>query len=242
MGDSKKLKVTWICQGGFVFEADGIRVVVDPYITDVLAARGLPRMQKVPLSVEQLKPDMVLFTHDHADHYDPASVEPLVKAYPHCVFAGPTSTFEHFSKMGFDKRRFVTLDKGDAYAGPNMSIKAVAAYHSDKLAVGYLISMGGREVYISGDTLFEKNLAADVAKASGKPIDLVFICINGRLGNMRWAEAVNVAAALKPRIAAVPMHYGLFAANTEDPAPFKKSLTEKGVHVELFEAGQTKCF
>ncbi len=243
MNNLKKLKLTWLCQGNFLLEGDGIRIVVDPYLSDALADRGMPRMQPVPVSFEDLKPDVVIFTHDHLDHFDEESVRPIAKMYPNCVFVGPSSTYEHFKKMGYDPKRFVIMDVGDAYARGGVLVKAVKAHHSDPKSIGLVISISGRTVYISGDTLFEDDLAEGVKKACGKnPLDIVAICINGKLGNMKWDEAVKVVEELAPGMAAIPMHYGLFAKNTEDPEPFVNALRGKSINAHTMVPGKAELY
>ena len=47
----------------------------------------------------------------------------------------------------------------------------------------------------------------------------MFICINGKLGNMNADEAVSIANAVKPSVA-VPNHYDMFESNSENPEKF----------------------
>jgi len=232
----KQLKISWLCQAGFIFEADGKRVAVDPYMSNRLYEftrkdKTMDRMMPVPVSFEELKPDLVAFTHDHADHYDEDSVRPIVGVYPDCKFLGPTSTFNHFVKDGFNRSNFNILDVGGKYNAEGVQITATVAHHSDPLAIGMIIRMGGKTVYLSGDTLFAPDLAAQVKAAAGGKIDIVIICINGKLGNMSWEDAVKVVAEIRPDIA-IPMHYGLFARNTEDPQPFIAAVRKLGIESE----------
>ena len=55
-------------------------------------------------------------------------------------------------------------------------------------------------------------------------IDLMFICINGRLGNMNVDEAVRLTECIAPRVG-IPTHYGMFESNTEDPQKYVSRLT-----------------
>ena len=48
---------------------------------------------------------------------------------------------------------------------------------------------------------------------------------------MPWEDAVKVVEELKPKFA-IPMHYGLFARNTEDPRPFMAAVKKLGVDTE----------
>ena len=54
-------------------------------------------------------------------------------------------------------------------------------------------------------------------------IDLMIICINGRLGNMNVDEAVRLTEILAPRLG-IPTHYGMFESNTEDPEKYTSRL------------------
>ncbi len=228
----KEIKLTWLCQGGFLMEAEGLRIVIDPYMSNRLYEvgkdEGMNRMMPNPVPYDKLNPDLVCFTHDHADHYDPESVREIIKVYPNCKCLGPTSTLNHFIKDGYNKANFTVLDVGQSTKVGNVSITAVPAYHSDPLAVGYIFKASGKTVYISGDTIYSPTLSADIKKAAASPIDLMCICINGKLGNMPWNEAVKVVSEVRPKTA-LPIHYGLFARNTEDPRPFMREVSAMGV-------------
>lgn len=231
----RNLKITWLCQAGFLLEADGKRIVVDPYMSNRLYEVSrkdvqMNRMMPNPVPYEELRPDLVCFTHDHADHYDPESVREIIGVCPDCKFAGPTSTLNHFEKDGYNKSNFTKLDIGDVFEDDTFKITAVPAYHSDPLAVGYVFEIAGKKLYISGDSLYQPTLSADVKKVCGAS-DIVCICINGKLGNMPWEDAVKVVEELKPKFA-IPMHYGLFARNTEDPRPFMAAVKKLGVETE----------
>ena len=66
-------------------------------------------------------------------------------------------------------------------------------------------------------------------------LTVAFVPINGRdarryqvgcLGNMTYQEAVDLVGELAPRLA-VPMHYDMFAHNSEDPKKFVEYLQAK---------------
>ena len=111
MGNLKN--IVWLCQAGFLFELDNVRVVVDPYLTNSCGKpRGrFDRMVPAPISFEALNPDYVFFSHDHRDHYDDETVPVLYKMYENCFFAGPISTCEHFKVQGFNSLKFQTFKR-----------------------------------------------------------------------------------------------------------------------------------
>jgi L-ascorbate metabolism protein UlaG (beta-lactamase superfamily) len=57
--------------------------------------------------------------------------------------------------------------------------------------------------------------------------DVMLICINGGYGNMNPTEAAELVAAIEPAVV-VPMHWGLVAENTTDPALFVRALAGSG--------------
>ena len=70
------IKITWLGQGGFLLEVQNYRLVIDPYLSDnLLAVQNLARLHPFPLKLEELRPDCLVFTHDHLDHFDPETAE-----------------------------------------------------------------------------------------------------------------------------------------------------------------------
>ena len=233
------MKITWLGQGGYLIEQAGQRLAVDPYLTDALAAQqGLRRLLPPPMSIAELEPDAVFITHDHLDHFDPQTLEPLLRQSPECPLFGPQSVIEHGRRLALDEHRLVLTGVGKPLRVPGFILKPTPAKHSDRFAVGLLVEAGGQLVYISGDTLYASTLAPQIRSLAGRPLDAAFVCINGRLGNMNLTEAAELVAALKPAIA-VPMHYGMFAENTADPQEFVAACHARNQDTLLLETGSS---
>lgn len=210
------MQITWLTQGGFLFESGGVRIAVDPYASDFLEKRhSLTRLVPFPLPLTALRPDWVFCTHNHLDHLDPQTVQRLACLFPACHFIGPQSCYDHFLRLEIAPVRCTTLNPGEELACGPFSLLPVPAFHSDPLAVGALLCADGRRLYLSGDSNFDTRLVNNTTKSA----DTVLICINGKLNNMNIADALRVVAALRPQLA-LPMHYGLFAENTVDPQAF----------------------
>jgi L-ascorbate metabolism protein UlaG (beta-lactamase superfamily) len=88
-----------------------------------------------------------------------------------------------------------------------LRITATFARHTLPDAIGFLLDLEGMRVWHSGDTEYDQHLRT----LAPVKLDVAFICINGGGGNMNAHEAALLAWELKPRTA-VPMHYGLWAA------------------------------
>lgn len=218
------MKITWLTQGSFLFESNGIRILVDPYMSDCLETEGLKRMVEFTLLFEELKPDMLICTHDHLDHLDPETVKKIAEMYPECIIAGPKSCYDHFKKLEIAESRIKLLKRGKAYVLSNIKITPVTAIHSDSEAVGIVIETEGKKLYLSGDSLYAAELVNDFTKNC----DCILICINGRLGNMTINDALKISKAVKA-VTALPMHYGLFAENTVNPQPFIDGCIAHGI-------------
>ncbi len=233
------MKITWITQGGFILEHSGVRLVVDPYLSDEAETTlGLTRLVVSPISIKNLKPDIVFCSHNHIDHLDPISTPLIAEHYPSCRFVGPKSVTDDLLKMAIDPKRIATLLAGEKVEEKKFTLIGTPAHHSDKEAIGVVIQACNKNIYISGDTLYDQNLASAVTNYCGSTIDLALICINGRLGNMNLDEAVNTMEQLKPRVA-IPMHYGLFAENTVNPQPFITKCNAIGIKGYLLDVGKT---
>jgi L-ascorbate metabolism protein UlaG (beta-lactamase superfamily) len=231
------MKLTWLGQGGFLLESASCRVAVDPYLSDALAAKGLERMSPPPCTPAELAPSLVVCTHDHDDHLDPQTVVPMALARCDCRFAGPPAVVAHLVRLGVSQARCDALTAGGRMDHGCFSIAAAPARHEGD-AIGVVAEAEGLRVYISGDTLFFDELVQGVRRSAGGALDVAAVCINGRWGNMTWQEAARVVGDLRPRLA-IPMHYGMFRANTVDPAPFLAAAREMGLEAVAMEVGRT---
>jgi L-ascorbate metabolism protein UlaG (beta-lactamase superfamily) len=229
------MKLTWLGQGGFLVVSGRWRLAVDPYLSDALAGEGLARMTPPPCSPQELSPTLVVCTHDHADHLDSQTIPPIAQAFSGCLFAGPATVVRHLGELGIGPDRCRVLGGGEKLPHGCMTIAAAPARHEGD-AIGVIVQAEGLAVYISGDTLFFDALADGVRSAAGGAVDVAAICINGKWGNMTWQQAVEVVAALRPRLA-VPMHYGMFRQNTADPALFVAAVEGMGIKTAVLEVG-----
>src|SRR5574344_756075 len=76
------MTITLLGQAGLYFKLEnGVSFMLDPYLSDSLRQKeGECFARRVPLDGKWLEKsvDMLLFTHDHADHFDMESISPIL--------------------------------------------------------------------------------------------------------------------------------------------------------------------
>ncbi|MEX2606769.1 MAG: MBL fold metallo-hydrolase, partial [Kiritimatiellia bacterium] len=177
--------LTWLGQSGFLLESGGVRLAIDPYLSDSLAPRGFERTIPPPISSDDLRADFIVCTHDHGDHFDPDTILPALQVRPDTCVIGPASVVRHGEVLGLPVTE-LSAKSPPLECGP-FTLRAVPAHHSDPAAIGLRIDCENYSIHHTGDTTTTDDLAARALNFG--PVDLLLVCINGRLGNMSATEA-----------------------------------------------------
>ncbi|HEX5068869.1 MAG TPA: MBL fold metallo-hydrolase [Vicinamibacterales bacterium] len=147
-------------------------------------------------------PTIILITDIHGDHMDPATVAKL-KAATTLVVA-PRAVADKLDKA-------IVMANGETKTIGGLTIEAMPMYnltrgpaagqlfHDKGRGNGYVITMGGKRIYIAGDTEGIPEMRAL------KNIDVAFIPMNLPY-TMTPAEAADAVKAFKPKIV-YPYHY-----------------------------------
>lgn len=220
--------LSWLGQSGFLIEAAGMRIVIDPFLSETEGA------QPARFQVEHLgKIDWILSTHEHIDHWDQKTITELKRRSPGARIMAPSHLQSVARSAGFADNEFrpASLD-GGVVLGDSISVQAVEAVHALHSAhgygsgdpgqfLGYLIRIGELTLYHSGDTVLSDTLLATVCAAG---VNVALLPINGRdyfrdsrdiVGNLTACEAVEFAGRMGAEVL-VPMHYDAFAGNLGD--------------------------
>lgn len=201
----------WLGQSGYRIWDGDTEILLDPYLShSVEHAVGRTRLLPIFPAPEQLNPSVILCTHDHLDHLDPDTLEVIPnKGIP---ILAPDNCMKKLQSLGYENT--VSFAPGRSVTAGRFTLSAVLAIHSVD-AVGVVITHGDLSLYFTGDTLYGSNLDSPATQGH----DVLFVCINGKLGNMNIQDAAALTGKLNPRIV-VPNHYGMFASNTADPTEF----------------------
>jgi L-ascorbate metabolism protein UlaG (beta-lactamase superfamily) len=169
--------------------------------------------------------DLVLITDIHGDHLNAADIALVRKA------GAPVVMPAAVQQTAGDKipAPLEILANGQSKTVAGVSIEAVPMYnlpgpseqfHTKGRGNGYVITLGGKRVYIAGDTACTPEMKALTN------IDVAFIPMNLPY-TMTPADAAACAKVFKPKIA-IPYHY-----QGQKPEEFQSALAGTGIEVRL---------
>lgn len=206
-----------ILHGTFAMQWQGKIIYVDPFGGEQ-AFLGLER------------PDLVLITDIHGDHMSPATLEVVLQDATRIV--APSAVQEQLPEAM--KGKTSVIDNGESIELLGLTITAMPMYnlpetpesrHPKGRGNGYVIEIGGKRVYISGDT-------HDIPEMrSLKHIDIAFVCMNPP-NTMSMEQAADAVLAFKPAIV-YPFHFRS-RSGLSDVEGFKRIVSaNKNIEVRL---------
>lgn len=209
------MNITWLGQAGLLIKAREMKIMVDPYLSDSVAKVNPKNWRRVPVREELFEEDIdiLAITHNHLDHLDPETLPRLLDTEKELTLLAPYEAWQEARRYG-DNHNYVMFNRGTVWTQNGVKFTAVKAEHSDLTAIGFIIDDGTDKMYITGDTLYNKEIFEDLPT----DIDAVFLPINGVGNNMNMADAARFANETRAK-KAVPVHWGMF--DEIDPAKFK---------------------
>ena len=203
----------------------GKTILIDPFIS------GNPLCD---LRVEDLKPDIILISHAHSDHFGDC-IE-LAKDNDALVISVLELT-DFIENQGI---RVHGLQAGGGYNFDFGRVTLTQAIHGSSmeidgkpytlgLAAGIILEIEGKTIYHLGDTALFSDL-----KMYGDlyGIDLAFIPIGDNF-TMGPEHAAIAASWLKAK-KVMPIHYNTFPLIEQDPITFTQSLPDnQGLYTEI---------
>lgn len=199
------MKITWLGQAGLMFEINNKTIIVDPYLSDSVEKINPKNKRRVSVNNEflEVKPDIIILTHDHLDHTDPETLKHyLTPDSGICVLASGNA-WENVRKFG-GNNNYVLFNRHTIWNEYGIKFTAVKAEHSDACAIGVIIEAEDTKYYITGDTLYNSEIFDDLPR----DISYIFLPINGLGNNMNMTDANYFCQRVGAK--AIPMHCGLF--------------------------------
>jgi L-ascorbate metabolism protein UlaG (beta-lactamase superfamily) len=206
------MKCTWVGQGGLLFEKDGFRILIDPYFSDSVEKINPKNFRRTPVDERflKIKPDVMIFTHNHLDHYDPETVPYFLNSESRVLVLAPQSVWDEVRKIG-GENNYVLFNRHTSWTEGGIRFDAVMASHSDPSPIGVIISDGKKKYYVTGDTLYNEEIFADLPAG----IDAIFLPVNGVGNNMNMTDATRFAKRVDAK-RTIPVHIGMFDTLSAD--------------------------
>lgn len=174
-----------VSHASFVLRWQGKMIYNDP-------SGGAARFARLPPA------DLVLISHQHGDHWDSGTLDAVRR--PEATLVVPPDVFTRLTAT--QRVNAIALANGEETDLLGLHIEAVPAYndrHPQGRDNGYVISIGGRRIYISGDTGPVPEMLAL------QEIDVAFLCMNVPF-TMSVDQAAAAVRTFQPR-AVYPYHY-----------------------------------
>jgi len=199
----------------FVVAWNGRAIYVDP-------VGGGGAFEKFP------EPDLILITDVHGDHLNPGTLETV--STERTTIVAPAAVASKIPDAV--KGRKVVLANGESADAAGAKVEAIPMYnltperkefHTKGRGNGYVVTLGGKRFYISGDT-------EDIPEMRAlEGIDAAFVCMNLPY-TMTVERAADAVLAFKPKVV-FPYHYR-GKGGLSDVDEFKK-LVSKNPAIEV---------
>lgn len=223
--------VTWIGHATVLIRLGGLTILTDPVFgseVSPLPTFGPCRMGPPGLALDDLPPiDVVLVSHDHYDHFEPATIRALAQRHPLLCLL-PLQVGAGLAPLGCAETRF--LDWGDSVERGGVRFTFLPAQHwsarglldrNTALWGSFAMASDAAAIYFAGDTGYGPHFRA-IGDSAGT-FDLALLPIGGyEPRDVNKAVHIDPDEALRAlddlRAAALlPIHWGTFDLGAEGP-------------------------
>jgi L-ascorbate metabolism protein UlaG (beta-lactamase superfamily) len=231
------VSLAWIGHSTFLINFAGTIILTDPVFSEKVGISllgmgtiGLRRFVPPALGFDAIpRPDLVLVSHAHMDHYDIPSLKRLPRDVP-IIMARDTREF--VKGVGFSQ--LTELDWGETAAAGGVHIEATPARHwgrrypwdRDRGYNGFLLTKHGRTILFGGDTAYTDGLAGALR---GRSVEVALLPIGGYNPYIYSHASPEQAWTMFHEVGArylAPMHWRTFRLSHERPfEPYERLST-----------------
>lgn len=193
--------------------------------------------------------DIVSSSHNHTDHLDGETLIPLVNVNPGIQMIIPEANREFVTnRIGSSLAFPIGMNDGQTTTVRGVTFHGQPAAHNEIERnergqckyMGYVIEIGGKKIYHSGDTLLFDGMANILRPFN---LDLAILPINGNdptrgvAGNLSIEDAIQLGIDINARLV-IPCHYDMFTFNTADPKEFSAKAGAAGLNHRVLRIGE----
>lgn len=211
------MRITKLGHCCLVIEEDDVRIMTDPgaYSTKQNDVTGI---------------DIILFTHEHQDHFHLESLKTVLKNNPQAVIYTNTSVGK---LLDAEKIPYAIIADGQSATVKGILIEGFGMTHATIYPswpavenTGYFLQ--GRLFY-PGDAFYDPK----------KPVEILALPVSGPW--MKISEAVDYAKALRPKVC-FPVHDGMLKFGGPNYSVPQNLLPAAGVPFVVIQEGETREF
>lgn len=225
------MEITYFGHSALQIRVAGATILVDPFING-------NRFAETVVSVESLRPDVILLTHAHGDHWGDTAA--IAEASDALVVANYEITQYLSRQHGYEKSFGMNTGGRRDFGWGRLTV--TYARHSSSFPDGsfggnpngFVLDADGCTAYLMGDTA----LFAEMEWIGrDHDIDVAFMPI-GDCFTMGPDAAVRAAGMIKPGLT-VPVHYNTFPPIEVDVDAWAESMAGAGFAARIVEPGET---
>jgi L-ascorbate metabolism protein UlaG (beta-lactamase superfamily) len=221
------LEVCYLGHSAVTLSDGHTTVLIDPFLrNNPLAPPGV---------VDTLRPNLVLVTHAHGDHFGD-SVE-LCGQGAQLVSNGEIAGYAY--RQG--ARQIEGMNIGGRLNFPGGWLRWIPAWHSSSFSdgtyggmpMGVVVELGGKRIYHAGDTA----LFSDMSLLARYHLDLALLPMGDHY-TMGPEDALEALELLRPQ-RVLPIHYNTFPEIAQDGQVFAQRAALRGVEGRALGPGQS---
>lgn len=200
------MKITKFAHSCLLVEESGVHI-----LTDIGSWNTVPNVTGL---------DVILITHEHADHFDLGLLERVLETNPAARVITHAAVGAKLDAAGITN---TTIAPGERVDVKGVSVESYGTDHAiiygdtaPCVNTGYLIA---EKLFMPGDALHD---------VPSKPVDVLALPTGGPW--MKIAEAIDYAKKVKPRVA-FPIHDAMYEASYRD------TTVDRWMHIGLDPVG-----
>jgi L-ascorbate metabolism protein UlaG (beta-lactamase superfamily) len=211
------MKITKLAHSCLLIEEKGLRILADPGGTYFTVPDNLGRM------------DVILFTHEHVDHYDQEALKKVLQKSPNARILTNAGVGRLLSRANI---QFSLLEDGGKTTEKGVNIEAFGKKHAVILQELPLVDNTG---FLISNRLF---IPGDAFTVPSVPVEILAVPVSAPW--LKLSEAVEYVRSVKP-VVSFPIH----EAVSKEPMASQvitwpqKSIEAFGTKFVSMEAGKT---
>ncbi len=227
MSSRTELKLRYLGHSAVQLKTRRYELLIDPFISENPLA---------PVGIDDLKPDYIIITHAHGDHWGDA--EQLAKENRATLISN-AEIATYAAGLGVKTH---PMNIGGSHAFEFGSVRFTPAWHSSSfdtghyggMPMGVVIDFDGLRLYHAGDTA----LFSDMQLIGRVSLDVALLPIGDNF-TMGPDDAIEAVKLLSPRLV-IPIHFDTFGLIRQNGPEFAARVrTETSSQALCLEPGQT---